>query len=295
MRRMGNIASQAGLTLVELAIVLVVLGLVVGMTLPLLSELSKQRHHRSTQRDMEEIKESLVGYAVIHGRLPWSDTTGDGVGDTNRTVGALPFLDLGLGAVDAWRSPYRYDVNDRLTNTNSVQALCAALSQIASGEPPGLAFTQGGQPSAQAVVALSGGENSRLDGENGDGDRLYEALAQSDSYDDLVIWISPSTLAGRLNCAGAGGAGVCATYSVINRRPVNVYVRGGSYVTCTQVPGNGSGSFTMSSGHSVDIYLNLIQCQNQVNPSTITFPQVVSTDADGDCQVAWTNTGLQDE
>lgn len=289
MRRIGNISPQAGITLIELAIVLVVLGLVVGMSLPLLSELSKQRHYRSTQRDMEEIKESLVGYAVIHGRLPWADTTGDGVGDTNEPVGALPFLDLGLGAQDAWRSPYRYDVNDRLTTTQNLQELCTALSQIASNEPPQLAFTQGGRRSAQAVVALSGGENCTLDGENGVENRLYETLAQSNSYDDLVIWIPPSTLAGRLNCAGGGGGG-CTSYTVFNKSKRVVYVLGGSY-TCTQVPTNQR--FTISSGQIVEIYL---QPQCKVAPAgTITFSQVVSTDADGDCQVGWTDDGLQDE
>lgn len=194
-----------GITLIELAIVLVILGLVLGMTLPLVSELSKHRHYRSTRKDMEEIKEALVGYATIHGRLPPADTNGDGQGDPGQTTGFLPFVDLGLGAIDAWRKPYRYDVNSRLIGTSSIQALCTAISQIGGTEYPQLAFVSGGTTSVQAVVVVSGGENCALDGENGDGDRNYETLPQSDNYDDLVVWVSPNTLAGRLACAGSGG------------------------------------------------------------------------------------------
>lgn len=93
--------SGRGMTLIEVALVLVILGLLAGMSLPLVTELTKQRHYRSTQRDLEEIKEALAGYAGIYGRLPAPDTNGDGRADANQLTGTLPYLDLGLGAVDS--------------------------------------------------------------------------------------------------------------------------------------------------------------------------------------------------
>lgn len=294
MRRFhGNPFGQAGLTLIELAIVLVVLGLVLGMTLPLISELSKQRHYRSTQRDMEEIKEALAGYAGIHAKLPWADTNGDGVGDSGQSVGAIAYVEVGLGATDAWRKAYRYDVNDRLTTTTSLAALCTALSLIGPNEFPQVAFSPGGTPSPQAVVIVSGGENSTLDGENGDGDRSYEALAQSSSYDDLVLAISPNTLYGQLSCGAQQGGTGCTQYTVFNRRPVDIYVRGGAYLTCTRIIEDQP--FILGQGQTINVYRNQNQCQNNVKPDTVTYSQAQAVDTDADCRVRWTNQGLQDE
>ncbi len=73
------------MTLIEIAIVLVILGLLAGLTVPLLSELSKHRHYTSTQKDMDEVKQALAGYAGMHWRLPYADTNGDGKEDTETT------------------------------------------------------------------------------------------------------------------------------------------------------------------------------------------------------------------
>jgi len=196
----GN-SRQDGLTLIELAIVLVVLGIILGMTLPLLSELTRHRHHRSAQKELEEIKEALIGYAAIHFRLPNADINGDGVGDANQLTGAIPFVDLGLGAVDPWRSAYQYDVNQRLTTTDNLQALCNALASIGATELPQVAFSAGGPTSPQGAVVISMGENSRLDEENGDGDRIYEARTPTATFDDITVAIAPNLLFSRLSCS----------------------------------------------------------------------------------------------
>ncbi len=286
---------QAGLTLLEMAIVLVVLGIILGMTLPLLSELSRHRHVRLTQRDLEEIREALAGYAGIHGRLPWADTNGDGREDAGQPTGALPFLELGVGPVDSWRNPYHYDVNQNLASTNSISALCSALASLGPGSLPQLTFSTGGASSPQALVVISRGENSSLDGANPDADRIYEAHTPSQNFDDLGLGISPNTLYGKLSCSSSAPVGGCPSYTVVNRRPVDVYVQGGGYSACTQVPGNGGGSFLVSSGQSVSIFANLNSCQNNTNPSSVSHAQCFSADNDVDCLVRWTNTGLADE
>ncbi len=197
-------ARQAGLTLLEMAIVLVVLGIILGMTLPLLSEMSRHRHFRSTQRDLDEIKEALWGYAAVHGRLPWADTNGDGRENSGQVTGGLPFLDLGVAPLDSWRNSYSYDVNQTLATTSSLSSLCSALSSLGSGSLPQLAFSPGGTSSVQALVVISPGENSSLDGGNSDGDRIYESHTPTDNFDDLAVGINPNTLYGKLSCSGLG-------------------------------------------------------------------------------------------
>ena len=278
---------QRGLTLIEMAIVLVVIGILAGMTIPLLSELSKHRHYLSTQRGIDEIQNALVGYAGMHWRLPCADTNGDGVGDSGQTVGALPYVDLGLGAVDAWRNPYHYHVNSRLVSTATLAALCAAISSIVSGESPELRFSASGGFSPQAVVVISRGENGALDGENGDGDGSYESLSPTGSFDDLVGAVTPAALHARLSCASAGGGG-CVSYTVVNRRVNTVGVVGGSYPVCTAIQGGGVGSFVINSGQTILLYNNS-GCTG--GSTQINFADASSADSDGDCLVSWTSAG----
>ncbi len=283
----GVMDPRRGFTLIEMAIVLVVIGVLVGMTIPLLSELSKHRHYLSTQRGMDEIQNALVGYAGMHWRLPYSDTNGDGVGDSGQTVVTLPYVDLGLGAVDAWRNPYHYHVNSRLVSTTTLAALCTALSSIASGESPELRLSASGGFSPQAVLLVSRGENSALDGENGDGDGSYESLSPTGSFDDLVGAITPGALHARLACSSSGG-GACSSYTVVNRRVNTVGVIGGSYPVCTAVQGGAVGSFVINSGQTILLYNNSGCTGGSVQ---ILFSDAASADADRDCLVSWTAAG----
>jgi len=85
---------------------------------------------------MEEIKEALIGYAIINGRLPCpasstsigveSPTTGTGVCDHNYD-GFVPAATLGLSgtdssgfAIDSWGNRIRYAVTSWNSNTFTV-------------------------------------------------------------------------------------------------------------------------------------------------------------------------------
>lgn len=282
-----------GLTLIEIAIILVILGLLIGMTVPLLSELTKHRHYTSTQKDMEEIKSALVGYAGMHWSLPYADTDGNGVGNTGQFSGTLPYVDLGLGAVDSWRNAYRYDVNGTLTSTATQTAFCTALQNIGSNDDPRVAFSAGGNATPQAIVVISSGEDSTLNGGNipFPGDRDYESYAPTDTFDDLVIALSPSYLYGKFGCGGGGGGPSCTSYSVRNGTTggTRIYVTGGSY-TCTRI--NNNGTFTINSGETISVYWDL-GCT--LFAASITFSQAQAADSDGDCAVSWNGTNLIDE
>jgi prepilin-type N-terminal cleavage/methylation domain-containing protein len=59
-----------GFTFVELAIVLVIVGLLLGgLIVPITAQMDMQAF-RKTNASLEEIKDSLIGYAIINGRLP---------------------------------------------------------------------------------------------------------------------------------------------------------------------------------------------------------------------------------
>jgi type II secretory pathway pseudopilin PulG len=273
-----------------MAIILVILGLLIGTTLPLLSGITKQRHIRSTQAELEEIKEALTGYAGIHWSLPSADTDGDGQGDGTNNAGTLPYVDLGLGTEDAWRNAFTYDVNFSLTTTSDKSGLCAALATV-SGDPQ---FQQGASATPQAVIAISKGPDSALNGENGDGDRVYISQTPSDTFDDLVIVLNANQLFGKLDCSGSGGGGTsCSSFTVLNRRAPRIYIQGGVYVSCTSVSNNAT--FVINSGETIDIYNSSTSCNSSSGGSTITFNDAEAADSDGDCNVRWTGVQLIDE
>lgn len=126
--------NTGGFTLIELTMVLFIVGLLLGgLLVPLSSRLEQENRARTLDR-MAEIKESLLGYAVINGRLPCPDcpdgVTGncsavaganrnDGLEDRSGSspnricqteVGNLPWVELQVPEYDAWNRHYTYRV-----------------------------------------------------------------------------------------------------------------------------------------------------------------------------------------
>lgn len=107
-------SKSAGFTLVEMAVVLIIITLLFGgVLLPLSVQIDQQRL-TETRKSLEEIQEALIGYAIINGRLPCPASAGsNGVesfnaggsavnGDcSNFYDGFLPAVTLGLSRVDA--------------------------------------------------------------------------------------------------------------------------------------------------------------------------------------------------
>jgi prepilin-type N-terminal cleavage/methylation domain-containing protein len=72
---------ERGFTLVEIAVVVLVLGLLLASLLGPLSVRIEQQEIRKTSNQLEEIKEALYGYAMVNGALPCPDGNGDGMAD----------------------------------------------------------------------------------------------------------------------------------------------------------------------------------------------------------------------
>ncbi len=125
-----------GFTLVEMAIVLLIIGLLLGGLLPTISSQVDQRRVTDTNRQLDEIREALLGFAIANGRLPCpaapnttgleSFATGHSAADgqcSNPYNGFVPASTLGLAgtdsagyAIDAWGNRIHYAVT-QWTNT----------------------------------------------------------------------------------------------------------------------------------------------------------------------------------
>ena len=118
---------QHGFSLLEMAVVLLILGILLSGVLLGVSQ-STENTRRTLARDqLRQIQDALYGYAQITGYLPCpadADTAGQsdplGPGNCNLNHGFVPAATLGFfGAVDEdglltdpWGNPYRYSLSD---------------------------------------------------------------------------------------------------------------------------------------------------------------------------------------
>jgi len=129
----------SGFTLAELAVVLAIVSLLLGGMLMPLGTQQEIRSRQETVRALAMIHESLIGFALVKGRLPCpaapeiatgtggvcpadgaasvagcEATTGAGAGLACRSPeGVLPWASLGLPEADAWGNRYTYRVSTR--------------------------------------------------------------------------------------------------------------------------------------------------------------------------------------
>jgi prepilin-type N-terminal cleavage/methylation domain-containing protein len=183
-------ALQNGFTLVEMAIVLMIVGLLLGGMLVPLSAQMDQRNISDTQKAMSEIKEAIIGYALANGRLPCPATATIATGQNNAGIalttgsgstlacsnatGVVPWATLGVNETDAWGNRYTYRVTSDFADgigsntyggctpspipTLATFGLCSVGNlNVLSAAPPAANTTVAG--SVPAVI-ISHGKNS---------------------------------------------------------------------------------------------------------------------------------------
>ncbi len=209
--------STRGFTLVEMAVVLVIVGLLLGSLIVPLATQMDQKAYSDTQKTLGDVKESLVGFALSHsatdGRpyLPCPDTDGDGV--ENRTAsacasaeGILPWVDLGLAATDSWNNRYRYRVTAAfsdnatgftLANTGNITIRDAAAGNTLASSVPLAVFSRG----------KNGAGSGTDEAENSDATNTIlvshpPTSTSGNEFDDLVAWVPSGILFSRMVAAG---------------------------------------------------------------------------------------------
>lgn len=233
-----NRKSEVGFTLVEMAIVLVIFGLLLSAFLAPLSAQRDLKDYTETQKSLEEIKESLIGYALSHGYFPCpaisaSNGGEDRTGATctgSKRVGFLPWAELGVPKLDSWDHLYRYSVTlayaDSGTKIN-LSPLTARDITIQTRDSAGV-IQNVSNANDIPVVIMSVGKNGvwgyRDDGTqvadgsatnvdedtngNGNGRIFQNRTATSNTaitggeIDDVVTWVSPNVYLNRMVAAG---------------------------------------------------------------------------------------------
>ncbi len=242
MNRLRRSRPARGFSLTELAIVLLIIGILIGS---LLLPLSAQRDAQSmsdTQKQLGDMREALLGFAAANGRLPCPASPGAtgsenpaGGGACASPNGFLPAVTLGVAptdaqgyALDAWGNRIRYSVARSGGSWTYTQAggLKAAWSSASTLAPDlrvcstsvgisAAACTAGADLTTGVVaVILSAGKNGAAPPAGADeqanlaGNSTFVSHtptptgAPQGEFDDIVIWLSPNMLYNRLIAAG---------------------------------------------------------------------------------------------
>jgi len=235
--RLNRPATKAGgFTLIEMAMVLLIMSLLTGGLLMSLSENREMINRTDAEKQLENFTEALYGFAQANGRLPCPATAVSnglespvGGGACTQSHGFIPIATLGLsGSVDAnglvvdkWVSPYRYSVTtanaSAFTTAGGMRAagmaalaadmrvcttsVCAAV--VASNLPVVLLSLGKDWPNFTSANEVENSGETTIAGFRHANDLDFVSTTYGeDIFDDLITWISPSILYTRMIAAG---------------------------------------------------------------------------------------------
>lgn len=231
-------AKQRGAALLTLLLIATV-----GMAAVLLSAfggsgVERVREER-TYALLAQANEALIGFAATHGRLPRPAPpaagafagagASTGAGDPGRErvtpcaneadcTGLLPWMDLGLPALDNWGHQLRYSVTPAFTVAPLARTALIASKRVLSRDANGKLFFVAGQEACSLAaqcapaVILSRGRGDAPDSQDEAGNllattifmqrpRSAEANAPGGAFDDLLAVVPLNTLYERMAAA----------------------------------------------------------------------------------------------
>lgn len=210
---------HTGFTLVEMAVVLVIIGLMLGgLLMPLSAQMEKDRREE-TQATLNAIRDALIGYAVVNGTLPCPDTTvpPDGLPDAcnnspnQRNRGGLPYGVLGIARTDAWGNAWTYAVNGAYT-VAFTRTTPGSITNNGNGDLEvwdaancGGTRQLGERLPALVVSNATTTNGGALEPDNRNTNRCYVDagyIQGANGFDDLLIWIPEGLLFSRMVAAG---------------------------------------------------------------------------------------------
>ena len=204
------VRDSRGFSLIEIAIVMVIIGVLAGGGVSLLGLLTQRKARTETIDYLKQAQAALISFADINGRLPWADTSGDGVEDSAASAGNLPYQTLRLSPTDPYKRTLRYEINASL-GTN-LTASCGALRSGLTGGPD-VVDADGATASfpIAAILVSAGTMDADSDGnvfddintgahqgDNRDGNPNYIRHPSVDNFDDLVVYVGENELYGKI-------------------------------------------------------------------------------------------------
>jgi prepilin-type N-terminal cleavage/methylation domain-containing protein len=222
---------STGFTLVEMAVVMLILTLLVGGLSTGLGAHLSRRAEANTDEALAEARDALLGYVVRKGMFPCpaksaqdgSEGREAGVCQTN--TGLLPWATLGIAGTDGWGHRLRYAVTSSYTQkiTTLGDGDIEIFTRNGNGDVLKLTTDGGKTPLVILSHGVNGAGATTQDGQalplptgasdeaiNADtsGRKFYSrtlsenAATPGGPFDDRLIWLSPNLIANRLISTG---------------------------------------------------------------------------------------------
>ncbi len=210
-----------GFSLVEMAMVMLIISLLLAGLLPTISGQLEQQRRNETRKQLAEIQQALLGFAIINGRLPCPILTGTPQADDPANAaygqepalgcagvplaeGYLPWKTLGVSETDAWGSKrtsagdpwtgywrYRVDRNfSSATPLNLTSGLTTGfadkLSVVDAHTPPNVITPATGgcsntSPTAECPVAIVFSTGPNVTADGENSTANFNSVYQSDN------------------------------------------------------------------------------------------------------------------
>jgi prepilin-type N-terminal cleavage/methylation domain-containing protein len=211
-------SASSGFTLLEMAVVLLILALLLGSLILPLAAQREIRQWQTATTALVNLQSVLLGYAALHGHLPCPDLTNDssqaayGVALDNCATapvgeGFLPFKSLGLeNGLDPWGRRWRYRVDRKFA---SASAPITLETDFSGTDRLSILNLQGEKLTTNeerpVVILYSLGSNGRADGDNAyfeASDGRYQSGPPTPEFDDVMFWLARPVLIHSLLAAG---------------------------------------------------------------------------------------------
>lgn len=215
---------STGFSLVEMSIVLVILGVLLGgLITPFSTQLDTSKR-KGAEAQIQDIHDALLGFAANNGRLPCPATAAsNGLSAPNvataactSNAGFVPVATLGLNGpvdtngrlLDPWLNPVRYTLtsanagafsNDLTLGLSPDLQVCAqsACTTTLTATAVAVVFSPGGDGAA----TTSADQLENIDGDTRFVERIFSEQVGAE-FDDHIVWVSVNTLVYNLVRAG---------------------------------------------------------------------------------------------
>jgi len=257
--------------MIELAIAVLILGILVSMGAGMIGPLTARMKASETKENLSAAVDSVVGSATANGRIP----------DAAQFQGMIRSVD------DPWGKRVQYVFDSNLTVTAA--AICSSATAnitvtnganvyrnvafvVLSGGANYNNQTAGGGPGPAAITVYDSG-TANVDGYAGDFNRPEE-------YDDIVKWMTLSELQGKIGCGSMA-------YEVWNPG-ILAYFKVNGVGGCMPVPANNPIS-SLSQNATINGFSDP-GCSVSTIPPSIAFSEAAAIDANSNRRINYDKT-----
>lgn len=153
--------AQQGFSLLELALVLAILGVVGGLSVPLLQTQIHRNKTIRTEEHQEIVMTALGHYVARTGQLPCPAADSNGVALKTcvgeRAIGYIPYKTLGVAeatAVDGYRHPMVYAIEPHLAQKKYCEARNGNILQVVDHQKMPVIDSQGQDFVASVILSV---------------------------------------------------------------------------------------------------------------------------------------------